>query len=129
MIDYTKVKFEDHVKNVDAVIDTVGEDTAERAMTTLKKGRHVHQRWRSRTREQVCRGRVSNAWAAPPRRDVARSVYEEVSRSAAQRQTQGEGRPGRFRWTEASKAHAYGEEGHTQGKIVLIVDAANANRR
>ena len=30
---------------------------------------------------------------------------------------------------EASKGHACGEEGHSQGKIVLIVDAANANRR
>lgn len=37
-IDYTKEKFEEIVKDVDVVFDTVGGDTLERAFQTLKKG-------------------------------------------------------------------------------------------
>jgi NADPH:quinone reductase-like Zn-dependent oxidoreductase len=37
-IDYKKAKFEDKVSDVDAVFDTVGGDTQERAFQTLKRG-------------------------------------------------------------------------------------------
>ena len=37
-IDYKKAKFEDKVRDVDAVFDTVGGDTQERAFQTLKRG-------------------------------------------------------------------------------------------
>lgn len=37
-IDYTKTKFEDVVKDVDVVFDTVGGDTQERSFQVLKKG-------------------------------------------------------------------------------------------
>lgn len=37
-VDYTKQKFEEIVKDVDVVFDTVGSDTLERAFQTLKKG-------------------------------------------------------------------------------------------
>jgi NADPH:quinone reductase-like Zn-dependent oxidoreductase len=38
VIDYTSTRFEDVVRDVDAVIDTVGGDIAERSLTVLKKG-------------------------------------------------------------------------------------------
>jgi NADPH:quinone reductase-like Zn-dependent oxidoreductase len=37
-IDYTKTKFEDVVKDVDVVLDTVGRDTMERSYAVVKKG-------------------------------------------------------------------------------------------
>ena len=37
-IDYTKTKFEDVVKNVDVVLDTIGGDTQTRSFGVLKKG-------------------------------------------------------------------------------------------
>jgi NADPH:quinone reductase-like Zn-dependent oxidoreductase len=38
VIDYTAVRFEDHVHDVDAVLDTVGGDTTERSWDVLRKG-------------------------------------------------------------------------------------------
>ena len=40
-IDYTKVKFEDEVKDVDVVFDTIGGETQERSWQVLKKGGHL----------------------------------------------------------------------------------------
>jgi NADPH:quinone reductase-like Zn-dependent oxidoreductase len=37
-IDYTRTKFEDVAKNVDVVLDTVGQDTLERSYDVVKKG-------------------------------------------------------------------------------------------
>jgi NADPH:quinone reductase-like Zn-dependent oxidoreductase len=127
VIDYTKVRFEEHVKNVDAVIDTVGEDTAERAMATLKKG-GMYISVGARGLEAKCAAAGIQCVGRTSAPDVARSVYEEVSQlAAAGKLTVKVDRT--YPLAEASRAHAYGEEGHTQGKIVLIVDAANANRR
>jgi NADPH:quinone reductase-like Zn-dependent oxidoreductase len=38
VIDYTAVRFEDKVRDVDAVLDTVGEDTLERSWGVLRRG-------------------------------------------------------------------------------------------
>jgi len=38
IVDYTQGLFEDKVQDVDAVMDTVGGDTASRSLKTLKKG-------------------------------------------------------------------------------------------
>jgi NADPH:quinone reductase-like Zn-dependent oxidoreductase len=38
IVDYTQGPFEDKVQDVDAVMDTVGGDTASRSLKTLKKG-------------------------------------------------------------------------------------------
>ncbi|MGI8788063.1 MAG: NADP-dependent oxidoreductase [Pyrinomonadaceae bacterium] len=40
-IDYQKTKFEDAVKDVDAVLDTIGGETQERSFQVLKKGGHL----------------------------------------------------------------------------------------
>jgi NADPH:quinone reductase-like Zn-dependent oxidoreductase len=41
VIDYTAVRFEDHVHDVDAVLDKVGGDTTERSWDVLQVGVHV----------------------------------------------------------------------------------------
>ncbi len=38
VIDHTQVRFEDHVRDVDAVLDTVGGDTLERSWAVLRRG-------------------------------------------------------------------------------------------
>ncbi len=47
VIDYTKVDFEKQVGHVDAVIDTVGGETATRAMSTLTRGAQFAARGRT----------------------------------------------------------------------------------
>jgi NADPH:quinone reductase-like Zn-dependent oxidoreductase len=126
VIDYSQEKFEDKVKNMDVVIDTVGGDTAERALTTIKKdGLYV---------SVAARGLEPKCAAAGVKcmpRDAAvmpRSVYEEVTTLA---------RTGKlkvkvektFPLVQAGQAQGLSEQGHTEGKIVLIVNEAKANRR
>jgi len=126
-VDYTKGNFEDQIKDVDVVIDTVGEDTATRAFKTLKKGGHyisVAARGLERQCEAAgfkCPGR-GNAQALP------REFYDETGRLA------GSGKLSlyidkSFPLAQAADAQVYSEQGRTQGKISLVVDAENANRK
>jgi NADPH:quinone reductase-like Zn-dependent oxidoreductase len=125
VIDYTQDKFEDKVKNVDVVIDTVGGDTAERALTTIKKdGLYV---------SVAARGLEPKCAAAGIRcmsRDavVQRSVYEEVATLASTGKLKVKVEK-TFPLAQAAQAQELSEQGHTEGKIVLIVDEAKANRR
>jgi NADPH:quinone reductase-like Zn-dependent oxidoreductase len=127
LVDYTQVKFEDKVTSVDVVIDTVGSDTAERAITTLKKGgRYISVAARGLDAKcaaagVTCVGRASAA-------DVPRSVYDEVGSLAAAGKLAMKVDKS-FPLDQAGQAQAFGEQGHTEGKIVLIVDAAKANRK
>jgi NADPH:quinone reductase-like Zn-dependent oxidoreductase len=126
-IDYTKGNFEDKVKNVDVVIDTVGSDTTQRAFKTIKKGGHFVS-VATRNYETKC----ATAGVTCPARfnsfEVGRPVFEEVVRLADS---------GKlnvyidksFPLAQAGDAQIYNEEGRTQGKISLIVDPAHANKK
>jgi NADPH:quinone reductase-like Zn-dependent oxidoreductase len=126
-IDYTKGNFEDKVKNVDVVIDTVGEDTTDRAFKTIKKGGYFVS-VASRNLEAKC---AAAGVQCPPRFnafEVGRPIFEEVSKLAD---------AGKlsvyvdksFPLARAADAQIYSEQGRTQGKISLVVDAARANER
>ena len=58
VIDYTKVDFEKQVEHVDAVIDTVGGETAIRAMTTLPRGAQFAQHGGGTTSTRSARKRA-----------------------------------------------------------------------
>ena len=127
MIDYTTGNFEDKVKNVDVVIDTVGGDTTDRAFKTIKQGGYFVS-VATRNIEAKC----SAAGVRCPARfnafDVGRPIFEEVGKLADS---------GRlsvhidksFPLARAADAQIYSEQGRTQGKISLVVDAAHANEK
>ena len=127
VIDYSKVKFEDKVKNVDVVIDTVGADTADRALVTMKKtGLYVSVA--ARDMEAKCAAAGVTCLSRSMGKESQKSVYDEVGVLA------GSGRlkvnlEKTFPLEQAGAAQALGEEGHTEGKIILIVDAAKAGQK
>jgi len=127
VIDYTQGRFEDKVKNVDVVIDTVGGDTAERALTTIRKdGLYVSVA--ARNLEEKCAAAGVHCLSRGTAFETQRSVFEEVELLA----TTGKLRvkvEKTFPLAQAAEAQQLGEQGHTEGKIVLIVNAAKANRK
>jgi len=124
VIDYTKVEFEKQVGHVDVVIDTVGADTATRAMTTLPRGG-----WFISTGNHDLDAQCAAAGlkCAPYRSaaDVSRHVYEEVA-SLVSAGTLKIKIDRSFPLADAAQAQAYSKAGHAEGKIILIVDAAQA---
>jgi NADPH:quinone reductase-like Zn-dependent oxidoreductase len=118
-VDYTQQPFEEVVKDVDVVFDTVGEDTLERAFQTLKRGGFL----------------VTSA--GTPSAEKAKELGIEVAfvfcKSNAQQLAEisrliGEGKlkihiETVLPLTEVKKAHQLSQSGRTRGKIVLQVAA------
>jgi NADPH:quinone reductase-like Zn-dependent oxidoreductase len=127
VIDYSQVKFEDKVKDVDVAIDTVGSDTAERALGTVKKGgRYISVA--SRTIEAKCPAAGVTCVGRGSAADVERNIYDEVGSLAASGKLRVKVDKA-FPLEQAAQAQEFGEQGHTEGKIVLVVDPAKANRK
>jgi NADPH:quinone reductase-like Zn-dependent oxidoreductase len=127
VIDYTKVDFEKQVEHVDAVIDTVGGETAIRAMTTLSRGAQFASTGAHDLDAQCAEAGLS---CAPyhSAADVERRIYEQVASlvSAGKLEVNIDKS---FPLADASQARAYSMDGHAEGKIILVVDAAQAERR
>jgi NADPH:quinone reductase-like Zn-dependent oxidoreductase len=126
-IDYTKGNFEDKVKDVDVVIDTVGGDTAERAFKTLKQGGY-YMSVASRNYDARCAAARAKCPARFNAFEVGRPIFEEVARLVES------GKLNlhidkRFPLAQAGDAQLYSEQGRTQGKISLIVDPAHADEK
>ena len=127
VVDYSKVKFEDKVKNVDVVIDTVGEDTAERALATIKKT-GVYVSVVARNLEAKCAAAGVTCLPRGTPRDSLKGIYEELGTLAASGKLKVNVEK-TFPIQQAGAAQQLGEQGHTEGKIILIVDAANAGKK
>jgi NADPH:quinone reductase-like Zn-dependent oxidoreductase len=127
VIDYTKVDFETQVSHVDAAIDTVGGDTALRAMSTLPRGGRFASTGSHDLDAQCAKAGLK---CAPYRSaaDVARPIYEQVASlvSAGKLEINIDKS---FPLADASRARAYSMAGHAEGKIILLVDAAQAGRK
>jgi NADPH:quinone reductase-like Zn-dependent oxidoreductase len=127
VIDYTQGKFEDKVKNVDVVIDTVGSDTAERALTTIKKG-GLYVSVAAHDLEDKCAAAGVNCMSRNAVPGQQKGLYEEVSTLATTGKLKVKVEK-TFPLAQAAQAQELGEQGHTEGKIVLIVNEAKANRK
>ena len=116
-IDYTATRFEDAVRNVDVVLDTMGGDTQKRSWKVLRKG-----------------GILVSILAAPPPEEAAahgvRQAYTFVQPNAAQLveiaklADSGKLRPvveTVLPLSEARRAQELSQAGHVRGKIVLRV--------
>ena len=127
VIDYTKVDFETQVGHVDVVIDTVGGETAIRAMKTLPRGG-----WFVSTGSHDLDAQCAEAGlkCAPysSAADVECRIYEQVASLASAGKLEVKIDKS-FPLADASQARAYSMAGHAEGKIILLVDAAHAERR
>ena len=127
VIDYTKVDFEKQVGHVDAVIDTVGGETAIRAMSTLSRGAQFASTGAHDLDAQCAKAGLS---CAPyhSAADVERRIYEQVASlvSAGKLEVNIDKS---FPLADAAQARAYSMDGHAEGKIILVVDAAQAERK
>jgi len=127
VIDYTKGDFEKQVGHVDVVIDTVGEDTAIRAMSTLPRGGRFHSTGDHNLDPQCVKAGVTCAPYSSAA-DVAHGIYEQVA-SLVSTGKLAVKIDKSFPLADASQARAYSKDGHAEGKIILIVDAAQAERK
>jgi NADPH:quinone reductase-like Zn-dependent oxidoreductase len=130
VIDYTSGPFENQVHDVDVVIDTVGADTSVRALKTLRQGGRLITVAGDVLAQQCAQAKVSciedraPGAALPSEGDMLRAV---ATLAAAGKYSVSIDKT--FALGQAGAAQAYGERGHTQGKIILIVDAAAALRK
>jgi NADPH:quinone reductase-like Zn-dependent oxidoreductase len=119
IIDYTKGPFEEQIKNLDAVIDTIGKDTAARAAGVIKKG-GMFVTTVLRSGEEECLKAGVNFFSTGP-------GAGNLSEGELLREVAGLAESGKLKFhidrtyqlEDAVEAQNYNQAGHTQGKIVL----------
>ena len=121
-IDYKKGPFEEIVKDIDLVIEAVKADGhINRSMEVLKPGGNLISLWSGITADESIKAKKLNinafynmiTFSGPDMEFVAKLLQEgklvpHVSQV--------------FSWKEIAKAHLEIEKGHTQGKIVIVMD-------
>ena len=118
-IDYTRQPFEEVVKDVDVVFDTVGGDTFERAFKTLKKGGFLVSTAEPAAEEKAKEFDIQAAWlfckpSAQQLTEINRLIEEGKLKVHIETF---------LPLTEVKKAHQLSQSGRTRGKIVLQVGA------
>jgi len=118
VIDYTSTRFEEVVKPVDVVFDTVGGDTLQRSWQVVKPGGIVVSVVSPRPSDDVAKGHDARfAWfIVEPDREQLIQIGELIDA--------GHVRPiidTVLPLSEARRAYEQGAKGHTRGKIVLRV--------
>lgn len=118
-VDYTKQKFEEVVKAVDVVFDTVGGDTFERAFQTLKRGGFLVTAVEFPTEEKAREfgAKTACVFCKPNAEQLA--VIGELVESGKLKPHVSTVLP----LAEVKKALRLSESGRTRGKIVLQVEA------
>ena len=114
-VDYTREKFEEVVKEVDVVYDTVGGDTLERSFQTLKRGGFLVTTVAPPSKEKAEKFGVRTAMVAV---EPSAQHLGEINRLIA---------AGKLKThvamvlplAEVRKAHQFSESGRTRGKIIL----------
>jgi NADPH:quinone reductase-like Zn-dependent oxidoreductase len=118
VIDYTTTRFEDVVKPVDVVFDTVGGDTLQRSWQVVKPGGVLVSVVSPRPSADVAKGHDARfAWfVVEPNREqliqVGTLIYAGHIRPIIDTV---------FPLAQACQAYEQGAKGHTRGKIVLRV--------
>jgi NADPH:quinone reductase-like Zn-dependent oxidoreductase len=117
VIDYTSVKFEDVVKDVDVVFDLIGGETLERSLGVLKKGGFIVSAVQPPDAEALKAHEIRGAMAGV--QPNARQLEEIVALVEA-------GKVKTFvekvlPLSEAKEALKLNQQGRTRGKIVLTV--------
>ncbi len=116
-VDYTRQPFEEVVKDVDVVFDTVGGDTLERAFQTLKKGGFLVTSAQTPSEEKAKEFGVEAAWVfckpnAGQLTEINRLIEEGKLKTNIETV---------LPLAEVKKAHQLSQSGRTRGKIVLQI--------
>src|SRR5881397_2893814 len=116
-VDYTKTKFEDVVKDVDAVLDPVGKETLARSYGAVKKGGIVISLVARPDPVEIEKRQIRGAtvWVQPKAKDLAEitKLIDDGKIKPIVSQV--------LPLTDAAKADAQAATHHTRGKIVLKI--------
>ncbi len=131
VIDYTKVKFEEAITTpVDVAIETVGAETATRALKIIKKGGKLISVTGSPGADACAAAGVVCPAGGPPGANGPSEgqLLAEVGKLAS------EGKykvnvDASFPLEKAADAQEENRNGGTSGKIIIVVDAANASKK
>src|SRR5947207_60351 len=119
-IDYTKQKFEEIAKDVDVVMDTIGEDTLARSYGVVKKGGFIVSLVARPDRAELEKHGIRGApMSVVPNSDELAEITKLIDAKKVKvivSQT--------FPLSDAVKAQEQAATGHTRGKIVLKVAEA-----
>jgi len=117
-VDYTQQKFEEVVKDVDVVFDTVGGDTLERSFQVLKKGGFLVTTVQPPPEEKAGEFGVQAVMIlVEPNADELKQVSRLVEQGDLKAHVETV-----LPLSEIKKAHEFSKNGHTRGKIVLRVN-------
>src|SRR5712672_1696972 len=116
-VDYNKTRFEDVVRDVDVVLDTIGGDTQERSFKVLKKGGILVSIVQPPSQELATKyGVRALFYGAHPSSsnltEIARLIDSGKVRTVVETV---------LPLAEARRAHELSQSGHARGKIVLKV--------
>ncbi len=117
IIDYKKEQFEDKLKNIDLVFDTIGGDTQRRSLQVLKDGGRLITTLKPENEEEAKERNIHiEGYTA--------QSYPEDLEQIAQLIDSGKVKPAISKvmpLEQAAEAQKLSEQGHTRGKIVLQV--------
>ncbi|MFG6449594.1 NADP-dependent oxidoreductase [Roseateles sp. BYS180W] len=122
VIDYRSQAFQDHVKGMDVVLDTIGGPTQEASWSTLKPGGILVATAQPPAPERAAAAGARSAFVfTPPRGAVLAQLAALVDKGQLRILVGQE-----FALADAAHAHRLGESGQSRGKMVLHVAAPQA---
>ena len=122
VIDYRKQRFQELVKGVDVVLDTLGGPTREASWATLKPGGMLVATAMPPPPERAAAAGVRAAFVfTPPRGAVLAQLAERVDAGQLRLLVGQE-----LALADAAQAHRLGESGQARGKMILHVGAPRA---
>lgn len=126
IVDYTQVDFEDVVEPVDVYVETVGPEFATRGLQIIKPGGAIASVVGVPAAELCTQAEVDCPELGPPDAQPEGGAMSEPALLERVRQLADEGSfrinvDRAFPLAEAGAAQEYNREGHTTGKVILIV--------
>ncbi len=122
VIDYRQQRFQEMVKGVDVVLDTLGGPTQEASWATLKPGGMLVSTAMPPSAERAAAAGVRAAFVfTPPRGAVLAQLAQRVDAGQLRLLVGQE-----FALADAAQAHRLGESGQARGKMILHVAAPQA---
>lgn len=116
-VDYTAQPFEEVVKDVDVVFDTIGSDTCERAFQTLKKGGFLVSAAEPQAEEKAKEFGIQAAWLFyQPSAEQLAEINQLIDEGKLKIHVETV-----LPLTEVKKAHQLSQSRRTRGKIVLQI--------
>jgi NADPH:quinone reductase-like Zn-dependent oxidoreductase len=114
-VDYTREKFEERVRKVDVVYDTVGGDTLERSFQTIRRGGCLVSTVMQPSTEKAEHFGIRASWiSVQPSGRQLREINQLIAAGKLKTHIATV-----LPLTEVRKAHQLSESGRTRGKIIL----------